>query len=119
LLLQEFYQVLPVLHQILLAHLDTGDFYKKERRADNHASVVLPVVVKVVVKEVNINGKIRRVIIITKVGSALALIVATLITNITASYYTRFRTTRFYTTSKAIGKGVVIYRRNYILSGFN
>ena len=69
------------------------------------------------VKEVNIKSKVRRVIVV-EVGSALALVVATLIINITAPYYTRFRTTRFYT-RKAIGKGIVIYRRNYILSGFN
>jgi hypothetical protein len=72
----------------------------------------------VAVKEVNINGKVRRVIVV-EVGSALALVVATPIAIITASCYTRFRTTRFYATSKAIGKGVVIYRRNYFLSGFN
>jgi hypothetical protein len=85
--------------------------------------VVLPIVVKVVVKEVNINGKVGRVIVI-EVGGALALIVATLIVNITAPYCTRLRTTRFYTTKlyttrKAIGKGIVVYRRDYILSGFN
>jgi hypothetical protein len=72
----------------------------------------------VVVKEVNINGKVGRVIVV-EVGGALALIVATPITIITASYYTRFRTTRFYATSKAIGKGVVVYKHNYFLSGFN
>ena len=71
-----------------------------------------------VVKEVNINGKVGRVIVV-EVGSALALIVATPIAIITASYYTRFRTTRFHTTSEAIGKGIVVYRYNYILSGFN
>ena len=72
-----------------------------------------------IVKEVDINSKVRRVLVVTKVGSALALIVATLITDVIAPCYTRFRTTRFYTTSKAIDKGVVVYRRNYILSGFN
>jgi hypothetical protein len=72
----------------------------------------------VVVKEVNINGKVGGVVVI-EVGGALALVVATPIAIITASYYTRFRTTRFYATSKAIGKGIVIYRRNYFLSGFN
>jgi len=72
----------------------------------------------VVVKEVNINGKVRRVIVV-EVGSALALIVATPITIITASCYTRFYTTRFYATSKAIGKGVVVYKYNYFLGGFN
>ena len=70
-----------------------------------------------VVKEVNINGKVGRVIVV-EVGGTLALVVATLIIDITAPYYTRFRTTRFYT-RKAIGKGIIIYRRNYILSGFN
>jgi len=72
----------------------------------------------VVVKEVNINGKVGRVIVI-EVGSTLTLIIATPIAIITASCCTRFRTTRFYATSKAIGKGVVVYRRNYFLSGFN
>jgi hypothetical protein len=71
----------------------------------------------VVVKEVNINGKVGRVIFV-EVGSALALVVATPITIITTSYYTRFRT-RLYTTSKAVGKGVVVYRYNYILGCFN
>ena len=99
-----------MLLQILLTCIDTGNFYKKERKADSQAFVVLPVVVKVAVKEVNINGKVRRVIIV-EVGSALALIVA--------PYYIRFRTTRFYTTSKAVDKGIIVYRRNYILSGFN
>jgi hypothetical protein len=71
-----------------------------------------------IVKEVNVNSKVRRVIVV-EVGSALALVVATPIAIITVSYYTRFHTTRFYTTSKAIGKGVVVYRYNYFLSGFN
>ena len=62
------------------------------------------------VKEVNINGKVRRVIVV-EVGSALALIIT--------PYYIRFHTTKFYTTSKAVDKGVIIYRYNYILSGFN
>ena len=75
------------------------------------------------VKEVNINGKVRRVIVV-EVGGALALIVATPITIITISccirfYTTRFHTTRFYIISKAIGKGIVVYKRNYILGGFN
>ena len=70
-----------------------------------------------VVKEVNINGKVGRVIIV-EVGGALALIVATPIAIITASYYIRFRT-RLYTTSEAIGKGIIVYRRNYILGRFN
>ena len=65
----------------------------KERRANNQASVVLPVIIKVVVKEVNINSKVL--------------------------YISGFRTTKSYTTSKAIGKGIVIYRYNYILSYFN
>jgi hypothetical protein len=72
----------------------------------------------VAVKEVNINGKVGRVIVV-EVGGALALIVATPITIITASYYTRLHTTRFCVTSKSIGKGVVVYRRDYILGGFN
>jgi predicted regulator of Ras-like GTPase activity (Roadblock/LC7/MglB family) len=64
----------------------------------------------VAVKEVNINGKVGRVIV-AEVGGALALIIA--------PCYTRFRTTRFYTTSKAVDKGIIIYSRDYILSGFN
>ena len=79
--------------------------------------MVLSIVIKMAVKEVNINSKVKRVIVV-EVGGALALIVATPIAIITASYYTRFRT-RLYTTSKAIGKGIVIYRRDYILSRFN
>ena len=69
------------------------------------------------VKEVNINGKVGRVIIV-EVDGALTLVIATPITIITASYYTRFHT-RLYTTSKAIGEGIVVYRRDYILSYFN
>jgi hypothetical protein len=72
----------------------------------------------VAVKEVNINSKVRRVIVV-EVGGALALIIATPIAIITVSYCTRFRTTRFCTTSKAVGKGVVVYRRDYFLSSFN
>jgi predicted regulator of Ras-like GTPase activity (Roadblock/LC7/MglB family) len=64
----------------------------------------------VAVKEVNINGKVGRVIVI-EVGGAFALIVT--------PCYTRFCTTRFCTASKAIDKGIVIYRHDYILSGFN
>jgi hypothetical protein len=73
-----------------------------------------------IVKEVNINSKVLYInvviIIIIEVGSALAFVVT--------PYYTRFRTTRFYTTrfyttSKAVDKGIIVYRRNYILSGFN
>ena len=84
-------------------------------RAGNQASVVLSVVIKIIVKEVDINSKVLYInvviIIIIEVGSALALIVT--------SCYTRFRTTRFYTTSKAVDKGIVVYRHDYILSGFN
>jgi len=91
-------------------------------------SIVLSIVIGITVKEVDINSKVLYVnviiIIIIEVGGALTLIIATLITNVTAPYYTRFRTTRFYTTrfytaSKAIDKGIIVYRRNYILSGFN
>jgi hypothetical protein len=73
-----------------------------------------------IVKEVNINSKVLYInvviIIIIEVGSALTFVVT--------PYYTRFRTTRFYTTrfyttSKAVDKGIIVYRRNYILSGFN
>jgi len=70
------------------------------------------------VKEVDINGKVGRVIIV-EVGGALALVVATPITIITAPYYTRFRITRFCATGKAVNKSIIIYRRNYILSSFN
>ena len=70
------------------------------------------------VKEVNIDGKVGRVIVI-EIGGTFALIVATFIADITAPYCTRFHTTRLYTASEAIGKGIVIYRRNYILSSFN
>ena len=72
-----------------------------------------------VVKEVNVDSKVRRVVVVIEVGGAFALIVITLITNVIAPYYTKFRTTRLYITSKAIGKGIVVYRRDYILSGFN
>jgi len=72
----------------------------------------------VAVKEVNINGKVGRVIVV-EVGGALALVVATPIAIITVSCCTRFRTTRFCATSEAMGKGVVVYRRNYFLGGFN
>ena len=69
------------------------------------------------VKGVNINGKVGRVIVV-EVGSTLILIIATFIAIITASYCTRF-CTRLYTTSKAVGKGIIIYRCDYILSYFN
>jgi len=71
------------------------------------------------VKEVNVNSKVRRVVVVIEVGGAFAPVVITLIANVIASYCTRFCTTRLYTTSKAIGKGIVVYKRNYILSGFN
>ena len=70
-----------------------------------------------VVKEVNINGKIGRVIIIKESGT-LALIITTFIAIITVFYYIRFRT-GLYTTSEAVGKGIIIYRYNYIFSCFN
>ena len=63
-----------------------------------------------VVKEVNINGKVGRVIVV-EVGGAFALIAT--------PYCTRFRTTRFRTTSKAVDKGIVVYRRDYILGRFD
>ena len=75
------------------------------------------------VKEVDINSEVLYidivVIIIVKVGGALALIVATFVTNVAAPCCTRFRTARFRTTSEAMGKGIIIYRHDYILSGFN
>ena len=67
------------------------------------------------VKEVDINSEVLYInvviVIITEVGGALALIVT--------PCCTRFRTARFYTTSKAVDKGIVVYRCDYILSGFN
>jgi len=66
------------------------------------------------VKEVDVNSEvlyINVVIVVAKVGSVFALIIT--------SCCTRFRTTRFRTTSKAIDKGIVVYRRDYILSSFN
>ena len=67
------------------------------------------------VKEVNINSKVFYIniviIIITEVGGAFALIIT--------SYCTRFCTTRFRITSEAVDKGIIVYRYNYILSGFN
>ena len=58
------------------------------------------------VKEVDINRKVLYINLIT------------------APYYTRFRitrfhTTRFRTTNKAVDKSIIIYKYNYILSGFN
>ena len=70
------------------------------------------------VKEVDINGKVGRVIVV-EVGSALALVIATLITDVTAPYCTRFCTTRLYAASKAVDKGIVVYKCDYILSNFN
>ena len=70
------------------------------------------------VKEVNIDSKVGRVIII-EIGGALALIIATFIADITAPCCTRFYTTRLYTASKTIGKGIVVYRHDYIFSSFN
>jgi hypothetical protein len=67
------------------------------------------------VKEVNINSEVFYIniiiIIIAEVGGAFALIITL--------YCTRFYTTRFRTTSKAVDKSIVIYRHNYIFSGFN
>ena len=64
------------------------------------------------VKEVNINNKVlyinNNIIIITEVGGTLTLIIT--------SYCTRFRTTRFHAISKAVNKGIVIYRYDYILA---
>ena len=74
------------------------------------------------VKEVNINSKVGRVIVvivIVKVGGAFALIIATLIVDVIVLCCTRFCTTRLYTTSKAIGKGIVVYRHNYVFGSFN
>ena len=53
------------------------------------------------VKEVNINRKVLYINLIT------------------TPYYTRFRITRFCTTSKAVDKGIIIYKYNYIFSNFN
>ena len=84
--------------------------------------MVLSIVVKMAVKDVNINSKVRRVIVIIvviEVGGTFALVVATLIVDIIAPCCTRFYTTRLYTTSKAIGKGIIVYKYNYILGSFN
>ena len=76
-----------------------------------------------IVKEININSEVlyinNDIITIAKVGGAFTLIVVTFITNIAVPYYTRFRTARFYIISEAISKGIIIYKYNYILSGFN
>ena len=68
-----------------------------------------------IIKEVDINSKVLYIdiiiIIIIEVGGAFALIITL--------YCIRFRTTRFYTTSKAVDKGIAVYRHNYILSNFN
>ena len=71
------------------------------------------------VKEVNINGKVKRVVVVIEVNSAFALIIITFITNIIVPYCTRFRTIRLYIISKAIGKGIIVYRYDYILNSFN
>ena len=67
------------------------------------------------VKEVNINSEVLYInviiIIIAEIGSTLAIIII--------FCCTRFHTTRFHTTSKAVDKGIVVYRCNYILSSFN
>jgi hypothetical protein len=72
------------------------------------------------VKEVDINSKVLYInvviVIIIEVGGALTLIVTPCYTRFRT---TRFRTTRFRATSKAVDKGIVVYRRNYILSSFN
>ena len=72
------------------------------------------------VKEVNINSKVLYIdviiVVVTEVGGALAFVVTPYYTRFCT---TRFRTTRFRTTSKAVDKGIVIYRYNYILGSFN
>jgi hypothetical protein len=62
---------------------------------------VLSIIVKIIVKEVDINCKVLCINLIT------------------VPYCTRFRITRFRATSEAVDKGIVIYRCDYILSGFN
>ena len=68
-----------------------------------------------IVKEVNINSKVLYIniiiVIIIKVGGTLTLIITL--------YCTKFHTTRFCITSKAIDKGIVVYKYNYIFSSFN
>ena len=75
------------------------------------------------VKKVNINSKVLYIniviIIIIKVDGALALIIATFVTNVAVLYCTKFHIIRFRTTSETIDKGIIIHRRDYILSGFN
>ena len=58
------------------------------------------------VKEVNINRKVLYINFIT-------------VPCYTKFYITRFHTTRFHVTSEAVDKGIVIYRCDYIFSGFN
>jgi membrane protein YdbS with pleckstrin-like domain len=76
---------------------------------DHRGNVVLSIVIKITVKEVDINSEVLYIdvviVIIIKVGSTLALVIT--------PCYTRFCTTRFYTTrfritSKAIDKGIVV-----------
>ena len=75
-------------------------------RANNRAFIVLSIVFKITVKEVNINSKIFYInvviVIVIEVGSAFTLIVT--------PYYTRLRTTRFCATSQAVDKGIIIYK---------
>ena len=80
--------------------------------------MVLSIVVKMAVKEVNINGKVGRVIVV-EVGGAFALVVITLIADVIAPCCIRLYTIRPYAISEAIGKGVIVYRRDYTLGGFN
>ena len=70
------------------------------------------------VKEVDISSEVLYIDWFVKVGGVFALIVATIIAIIIAPYCTRFRTTKFYTTrfyitSEAIGKGIVVHRRDF------
>ena len=64
------------------------------------------------VKEVNINSKVLYIdviiIIIAEVSGTFALIITL--------YCTRFCTTRFCTTSKAVDKGIVVYRLTIFLA---
>ncbi len=71
-----------------------------------------------IVKEVDISSEVLYIDWFVEVGGVLALVVATVIAIIIAPCCTRFRTTKFYTTrfhapSEAIGKGIVVHRRDF------
>ena len=66
------------------------------------------------------------IVVIIEVGGAFTLIVTLYCTRFRTTRFrttrfriTRFRITKFCTTSEAVDKGIIVYRYNYILSGFN